>query len=173
MTTMKYYKFLTADNRGQYSEFDFTEYLPKNGKPGKWLPKVENVSMCEAGYHACGKEDVIEWLNAQALEVELMGVTKGDNKSVAKKMRFVKKLEKWNDKNARLAACDIAETVMPIWNNKYPDDKRPQNAIDTARRFAHGQATYSELAAARDAAGAAAGMAMLQTNPLTRARKSV
>ena len=46
---MKYYKFLTSDNKGEYSNFDFTEYLPKDGKPGKWLPKIKNIEICESG----------------------------------------------------------------------------------------------------------------------------
>jgi hypothetical protein len=156
---MTYYKFLTENNKGSFSGFDYTDYLPKNGKPGKWLPLIEDLEMCETGYHACKKADVLEWLNAQMFEVELRGETiVGDNKVVAQQMRYVKKIVKWNDKNARLAACDIAEQIaMKIWNKKHPDDKRPQNAIDTARKFAHGKATRDELDAAGDAAGAAAG----------------
>lgn len=154
---MKHYKFLDEDNRGEYSGFDFTEYLPKNGKPGKWLPKVAAIELCVSGYHACKKEHVIEWMNAQMFEVELRGdIFEGDEKDVSQQMRFVKKINKWNDKNAALAACDIAEIVVPIWNKHYPDDKRPQNAIDTARRFARGKATKEELAAAWAAAWAAA-----------------
>jgi hypothetical protein len=57
---------------------------------------------------------------------------------------------------ARLMACDFAEAVLSIFEKKYPDDKRPSNAIKTARRYANGKATDEELVAARAAAGAAA-----------------
>ena len=60
------------------------------------------------------------------------------------------------DRIARLFACDCAEAVLPIYERKYPNDKRPRNAIETARRYAVGEATAGELAAARDAAWAAA-----------------
>ena len=63
------------------------------------------------------------------------------------------------DKLARLFACDCAERVLHICESKYPDDKRPRNAIETARRFAEGKATKEEMAAAWDAAGVAAGVA--------------
>ena len=153
----KYYKFLTEHNTGAYSEFDYSEYLPKGNKPGKWLPKVEKIVLCSRGYHACKKADVLDWLNAQMCEVELRGETiEGATKIVAQQMRIVKKITTWNDKTARLAACDIAETVTPIWNKYYPNDNRPQACIDAARNFANGNGTAKEMAAARAAAWDAA-----------------
>ena len=165
----KYYKFLTEHNTGAYSEFDYSEYLPKGNKPGKWLPKVEKIELCSRGYHACKKADVLDWLNAQMFEVELRGETIEDaTKIVAQQMRIVKKITTWNDKTARLAACDIAETVTPIWNKYYPNDNRPQACIDAARIFANGNGTAKEMAAAWDAAGdaawAAAGAAAKEVN---------
>ena len=50
---------------------------------------------------------------------------------------------------ARLMACDFAEAVLPIYERRYPDDQRPRAAIDTARRYARGEATREDLAAAR------------------------
>ena len=60
------------------------------------------------------------------------------------------------DKIARLMAADFAEHVLSIWQKHNPGDDRPAQAIATARRFALGEATKEELAAARDAARAAA-----------------
>ncbi|HET7150858.1 MAG TPA: hypothetical protein VFI60_05570 [Candidatus Acidoferrum sp.] len=50
-----------------------------------------------------------------------------------------------------LVACACAETVLPIFEKKYPDDSRPRTAIETARKWANG--TVEEV---RDAAYAAA-----------------
>jgi hypothetical protein len=58
-----------------------------------------------------------------------------------------------------LAACDCAETTLPIFEKRYPDDKRPRVAIETVRRWARGKATGAELRAARYAAYAAAAAA--------------
>jgi hypothetical protein len=154
---MKYYKFLTADNKGACSNFDFTKYLPKDGKPGKWLPKIKNVEMCESGYHAFKLGDILEWCDSQLFEVELRGVSIiGDTKTVAQQLRFIRKVDTWNDKTARLFACYCARDVLPIFEKKYPDDSRPRTAIETAERYANGEATDEELAAALDAAWAAA-----------------
>lgn len=53
---------------------------------------------------------------------------------------------------ARLFACDCAESVLHLFEKRYPDDKRPRTAIEVARRFAHGEATVEELRNANAAA---------------------
>ena len=154
---MTYYKFLTEDNKGEYSRFDFTKYLPKDGQPGKWLPTVNKISLCERGYHAFKFEQIFNWMNAQLYEVELSGkMIESNDKTVAEKMRFIRKVDIWNDRTARVFACDCAERVLPIYEKRYPDDNRPRHAIEVARLYADGKATEEELAAARAAAWDAA-----------------
>jgi len=153
----KYYKFLTADNKGKYSKYDFTKYLPVDGKPGKWLYKIDNIEMCERGYHCFTPEHILEWLSVQLYEVEIKGRRiHGDNKDVAQQMRFIRKVDAWNDRSARVFSCWCAERVLSMFEKEYPDDKRPRETIETARRYADGLATDEELAAAWDAAEAAA-----------------
>jgi len=61
-----------------------------------------------------------------------------------------------SDRIARVFACDCAERVLPLFEKRYPNDKRPRHAIKTARLFAEGKASKSELAnAASDAYDAA------------------
>ena len=60
------------------------------------------------------------------------------------------------DNAIRLFACFCAKYSLDIFENEFPDDKRPRQAIETAERFAYGQATKDELAAAEAAAEAAA-----------------
>ena len=64
------------------------------------------------------------------------------------------------DKEIRLFACDCAESVLHIFEEKYPDDKRPRNAIEVSRKFANGEATIEELDAAREAARDNAGASL-------------
>jgi hypothetical protein len=61
-----------------------------------------------------------------------------------------------DDSRLRLMACDFAEAVL-IYVPAGED--RPRRAIECARRFAAGDATRAEMAAAGDAARAAAGAA--------------
>ena len=60
------------------------------------------------------------------------------------------------DREVRLLACDYAERVLSIWEKRFPDDKRPRQAIETSRRFAEGKATRDELVKAEAAAVEAA-----------------
>ena len=55
---------------------------------------------------------------------------------------------KERDRVARLFAADCAERVIPLWSHYFPNDSRPQKAIEVARRYAEGQANDDELAAA-------------------------
>jgi len=55
-------------------------------------------------------------------------------------------------KDLRLFACDCAESVLPLFERKHPDDRRPREAISVARRYAMGEATKEELSAAYAAA---------------------
>ena len=61
------------------------------------------------------------------------------------------------EKLLRLFACDCAEHVLPIFEKKYPKDARPRECIAVARRYANGEASNEERAAAGAAARAAAG----------------
>ncbi len=94
----KYYKFLTADNKGEHSRFDFTPFLPHDGKPGKWLPKISAklIDIIHCGYHACEGSQISTWsaLGNQLFEVELGGIVISDQiQSVAQQMRFIRKIE--------------------------------------------------------------------------------
>ena len=152
---MRYYKFLTDDNRGRYSEFDFSEYLPADGRPGKWLPEIDGeLEICENGYHGCTSENLIEWLNAQLFEIEYMGKPEEyDNKVNGRQIRFLRKIETWNERNARLFAVWCAREALKLIDDP---DPRSVDACDVAERYANGNATDEELEAAWSAAGDAA-----------------
>ena len=64
--------------------------------------------------------------------------------------------ERDRDREARLFACDCAESVLHIFEAKFPDDTRPRECISLSRRFAVGEATTEELCAAWVAAWDAA-----------------
>ena len=66
-----------------------------------------------------------------------------------------------------LLACDIAESVLPIFELKYPKDSRPRKAIEAARGWCEGKVSLKDVraadaydaASAADAAAAAASYA--------------
>lgn len=51
----------------------------------------------------------------------------------------------------RLWACDCAERVLHLFEKMYPEDKRPRDAIEASRKFAHGEINDIARAAAGDA----------------------
>ena len=64
-----------------------------------------------------------------------------------------------------LVACDCAELVLPIYEKKYPDDKRVRNCIEVTRKWANGKATIEEVRQARRAADAAYAAAAAGATP--------
>jgi len=151
----KYYKCLKADGSGVYGRGKW--HLPTGKRPGKWMPPTRgDLALCSNGYHACCKKDLVDWLDDRIFEVAFRGeVIRGDNKVVGREARLVRELH-WDAKIARLFACDCAERVLPLFEARFPDDKRPRNAIETARRFVNRVTARDRLAAAWDAAQAAA-----------------
>ena len=127
--------------------------------PGEWTTPVEGkLELCENGYHLCdGERQLVEWLGPDIYEAEYRGDrVDGDDKIVVRQAHLIRKVDAWNERTARLFACDCAEAVLHLHEEKYPGDDRPRMAIETARRYARGEATTKELAAARDAAWDAA-----------------
>jgi hypothetical protein len=167
-----YYKFLTKHGTGAYSGYRWP--LPTHNDdgtwtPGEWTPALEgDPRQCQHGYHLCHAEQLISWWNAVLYEVEVEpgGIVHDyeDKSATTAGCRLTRQLETWNDRTARLFACDCAERALPIYEREHPGDPRPRQAIEVARRYANRDATSDELAtawatawgAARDAAWGAA-----------------
>lgn len=122
--------------------------------PGKWTPTVKGEpGLCRGGYHLYREDDLLGRLGPMICEAEYRGKRLDvANGIVVRKARLLCIMEAWNERTARLFACDCAERVLPFWHDYDPDDKRPDEAIAVARRYARGQADRAELAIAHDAA---------------------
>ena len=158
--TERLFKVLNEDGtpcHGGYGAWS----LPSDDAPGEWMPAIEGkLIACENGYHLCREQDLLEWLGPAIFEAEYRGERMDtDNKVVVREARLLRRLN-WDQRVARLFACDCAERVLSLFEVEYPDDMRPRQAIEIARRYAIGDATDSELftagAAARATTGATA-----------------
>jgi hypothetical protein len=152
--TEVHYKYFQLNGSGAYGNGRFD--LPKPGEVGEWLPEVKAV-MCQSGYHFVKRDDLLYHMSDTLCEVEVAApYLYKDHKGCASSIRILRIVDTWNECTARLFACDCAERVLPIFERKYPDDKRVHNCIRIARGFAYGEVTEDELNAAADAANAAA-----------------
>jgi hypothetical protein len=66
-------------------------------------------------------------------------------------------------------ACDAAERVLHLYEDKYPGDKRVRNAIDVKRKWIRGEASDEELCAAANTVYAAANAAAAVRTAASRA----
>ena len=184
---MTYYKFLTDDGKAPFSGWQWPlptkrwvdcpechndemlcEVCDGDGgfyewTPGEWTPVVDTLVECESGYHYTDAEHLLQFADATLYELEVAPEACSEwygDKGACTQCRLVRQIEAWNGTLTRLFACECAERVVPLFELRYSDDKRPRAAIETARRFANGEATRDEMAAAeaaaRDAARAAA-----------------
>jgi hypothetical protein len=159
---MKYYKVLDKNGyscHGGEAEWSLpTRNADGTWTPGEWMPEVEGeLEPCRNGYHVVTLEQLPDWLGERIFEVEPGDeIVHEDDKSVTRTCRLTRECTGWNERTARLFACDCAERVLYLFEARYPDDGRPRKAIEIARRYAEGKATVGELNTARDAAWAAA-----------------
>ena len=131
---------------------------------GAWTEKQKPV-LCVSGWHGVEFGQITQHIpvefDAELWEVEVKGaIVRGDDKFAAEQMRLVRLVGVMDERTSRLAACDFAESVLHVYEDKYPGDTRPRDCIAVSRRHADGLATREELntaiAGAAEAAGAAA-----------------
>jgi hypothetical protein len=158
---MKYYKVLDKHGcscHGGDAEWSLpTQNDDGTWTPGEWMPEIEGeLKPCRNGYHVVTLEQLLDWLGERIFEVEPGDeIVHEDNKSVTRTCRLTRECTGWNERTARLFACDCAERVLPLYEAYYDDDS-PRKAIEVARRYADGKAAVEELTAAWEAAWEAA-----------------
>ena len=161
---MKYYKALGKDgqpcNGGSGKYHLPTKKKDGSWKPGKWMPVIKgDLELCVNGYHLCRPQDLIKWLNEEIYEAEYKGqIIKGDDKIVVSRVRLLRRVETWNGRTAREFACWCVRNT-PLENDKTTWDlltDKSRDAVRVAEKYARGEATDEELAAARAAARGAA-----------------
>ena len=147
---MKYYKVLSGGkscNGGDYVWDLPTKNSDGTWTPGKWTEKINgDLIPYKNGYHICGKNDLVCWLDKEIYEAEYRGeiIRNIDNYTV-REVRLLCKIETWNEKVARLFAADCAERVLPNYEAQYPNDKRLRLIVKAARDYANGKITSNEL----------------------------
>jgi len=148
------YKLLGEDGRSLYASYQWP--LP-NGKPTKWQHAEGDLVVCENGIHLAREQDILGWLGPALFVAEAKGARiDSDDKIVVRSARLLYRVETWNEKGARLFACDCAERALRRVTAKYgKQGRRSWAAIRMGRRFARGEVDREALRAALAAAYAA------------------
>lgn len=125
----------------------------------RWTRGINPVVPCRTGWHLARGAQVLNWLSPTLWIAEYdptWPVVEQFDKLVAGRVRIVEKVERWDKRTARLFAADCAEAALlgERATGREPND-RSWEAIEVARRFADGNASASERAAARAARDAA------------------
>ncbi len=87
------YKILVDNKSCHGGNFDWTDYLPNGGKPGKWTPKADTVCACESGWHTTSTP--LAWYNpgAKLYEAEGRGtIESSGNKTSEAQIRLVREV---------------------------------------------------------------------------------
>ncbi len=93
----RFFKVLRDHLACHGGSFDYSGYMPKGRRPGKWTPEVEGgVRACSRGYHSCTPEQLGAWLRGgdEMFEVEYREppIVQSD-KVVGGQMRIVRRVE--------------------------------------------------------------------------------
>ena len=136
-------------------------------KLNEWYKITKPLDICKVGFHA--SKNIIDAMSfvsmGWAAKVEVRGesIIQKD-KECWSEMRIVK-WKKWTKKDSVSLAIFAAELVLDNFEKKYPDDKRPREAIEAAKavlkndnektRSAARSAAEAARSAARSAAEAA------------------
>ena len=118
---------------------------------GKWREVTGELIPCENGLHVLTRDQLVYWLGPRIDTVEAAPDTEmicsEPDKTVVRRARTVSTLTTWTSRTQRLFAADCAERALDRWwKNK--NNRRPYETLAVVRRFANGQATEEELAAA-------------------------
>ena len=147
---MKGYRFVTDDLKSQHGNTQW--------QIGKWQKCKGKLSLCHNGFHASQKPiDSLNYIfGTRWFECEAQGeILKDTDKVCASEMRIVKEIP---NKVIQQFAIDCAWRVLHIFEERYPGDKRPRQAIEAARAYLKfpTQENLATLAATGTAAGTAA-----------------
>ena len=100
MENKTFYKVISKENKAlNGGDFDYTDYLPKGNKPGKWLPLIKDLKECSNGYHVTNYWNM--WLqdtSNKIFEVEIKDMQEKSevgviDKYVCGKFRFIKEVK--------------------------------------------------------------------------------
>jgi len=142
------YKFLKTGYKSKHGDMKW--------KVGKWYTHDGGLDMCQSGFHCSkGIYQAFNYVQGPILaKVEVDGKSIiEDDKEVWEKMRIIKSW-RWTKRDSVLFSIYAASLVLKNFEKKHPNDKRPRQAIQAARRWVNNP-TKKNMSAAESAAWSA------------------
>ena len=148
----QYYKILA---RGRKACHGGTYTYPEN----RWTKRIADTLECHRGYHIATLEQLVRWLffepdETDAIEIwecDADGVTSGDEKCVAERIKITRLLGTLDEIDLRWLASEFAITAL-----HNTTDERVSSAIQASRTYCFEDVNLSAAWAARSAARSAA-----------------
>ncbi len=119
------------------------------------LSKIREQSPCEDGYIKLCKN--LGGVRKYGAETPLKFSRIIESNGVEDAIWCLRTICPKHEKEVRLFAADVAESVLHLYEEKYPGEDGPRKATQAARDFAEGRITIEDLCTAYAAAAAAAG----------------
>ena len=161
--TKQYYKFLNLRDGKMVSAHGSQVW-----EVGKEYSVKGKVRKCSNGFHASEEPlQALRYINGEVLAlVEASGDSDNDTDKVCYRSMKITKAYSWDKTTSVTMAIYAAEQVLKIYEDKYPNDNRPHDAIKAAKAYLKDSnkknqdaAAYAANAAANAAAYAAANAA--------------
>lgn len=144
------YKFLRTGLKSQYGNHTW--------KLGECYEVAEDLVYCNKGFHGSVKPlDALSYVPGEIIalvEVEGKNIIH-DDKQCWSKMRIVD-ARKWTKKTSVELAIFAAEQVIGFYEERYPNDTRPSDAIKAAKAYLEDLSDAANAVRAAHAANAAA-----------------
>ena len=133
-----------------------------------WTAPEKRLVICRSGWHGVERKDILTHFprhdDSELWTVEVRGdIIHGSDKFCATSMKLVERVAVPTREQHVHFALDVAESVLHIFEERNPNDRRVRQAIETTRAYVDGKATLQELRDAAAAAGAAARAAAYYT----------
>jgi hypothetical protein len=161
---MTYYKFLRLMDNQVISDWDGSAW-----KKNEWRDIASNPVLYAQGFYASDSiADAVQWFGNVLAEVEVRGRSvPGRVMSVHQGMR-VTRAWKFSRQDWIDLAVYTAELVLPVFESRFPDDKRPRTAIGSGAAADAADAAGTAASVGARSAAHAARAAVAAADAMTR-----
>ena len=128
---MKQFKFLRLQGKNIVSENGNEKWTI-----GEWKTWEGELKLCETGYHCSPTMYYASsYIQGEVLaEVETKGKKLDDEDKTCNESMKIVKAWKWTRKDSLSLAIYAAEKVLSNFEKEFPNDKRPREAIEAAKK---------------------------------------